>query len=192
MSKIDHSLFGADRHALQQAFGECPECAGSLILKRGKSGAFIGCSHYPKCDYSKPLHEHEDSLVKRIDGSQCPACGAQLAIKKGRYGLFIGCSNFPDCHHIASMQESEPAQQTLSCPVCAEGQLVKRTSKYGKNFYACNAYPKCKFLINHKPVAGQCQRCGFGLLEQRGDKVKCADKRCQHTQSHEISDSVDG
>ena len=34
----------------------CPVCgAGRLSLKLGKFGAFIGCSNYPNCRYTRPL-----------------------------------------------------------------------------------------------------------------------------------------
>lgn len=34
----------------------CPECGkGRLSIKLGKFGAFIGCSDYPECKYTKPL-----------------------------------------------------------------------------------------------------------------------------------------
>ena len=34
----------------------CPVCgAGRLCLKLGKFGAFIGCSNYPNCRYTRPL-----------------------------------------------------------------------------------------------------------------------------------------
>lgn len=44
-----------------QAIGEaCPDCGGDLLQREGKNGAFIGCSNYPTCAYtraaeSKPL-----------------------------------------------------------------------------------------------------------------------------------------
>ncbi len=180
MSKIDHSLFDAQQNGLQQAFGLCPECESPLHIRHGKSGPFIGCSQYPKCDFAKPLHEHEQSLIKVIEGSQCPECGEELAIKKGRYGLFIGCTHFPDCHHIESTKEH---QETLfHCPQCQQGQLVKRSNRFGKSFYACNGYPKCKFVVNQLPVNGCCQQCGFKLLLAKGTgeqrKLQCANKKC--------------
>ena len=30
----------------------CPKCGGQLIQKKGKYGAFIGCSNYPECRYT--------------------------------------------------------------------------------------------------------------------------------------------
>ncbi len=32
--------------------GKCPRCGGDLILRKGKYGAFYGCSNYPKCRFT--------------------------------------------------------------------------------------------------------------------------------------------
>lgn len=183
MTKIDHSLFSAHEHALQEAFGLCPECNAKLQIRHGKSGAFIGCSQYPQCHFSKPLHETQTTELKRIDGSHCPECGSQLAIKKGRYGLFIGCSNFPQCHHIEPVKQK--AEATLLCPVCNKGHLAKRTNKFGKVFYACNDFPKCKYLLNHPPIEITCPKCQWPIMcskKLHGREVyQCPQKSCQHT-----------
>lgn len=31
----------------------CPECDSQLLVKDGKYGKFVGCSNYPKCEYSR-------------------------------------------------------------------------------------------------------------------------------------------
>lgn len=31
----------------------CPKCGHSLVKRKSKYGAFIGCSNYPNCDYKK-------------------------------------------------------------------------------------------------------------------------------------------
>ncbi len=31
----------------------CPRCGGTLIVRHGKNGIFIGCSNYPKCRFTK-------------------------------------------------------------------------------------------------------------------------------------------
>src|SRR6185436_46190 len=34
----------------------CPTCGnGRLSLKTGKFGAFVGCSNYPECRYTRPI-----------------------------------------------------------------------------------------------------------------------------------------
>lgn len=34
----------------------CPKCGDNLIIKKGKYGAFIGCSNYPYCKYTRKLN----------------------------------------------------------------------------------------------------------------------------------------
>jgi hypothetical protein len=36
---------------------DCPKCGAAKIDKSGKHGPFIGCSAYPKCDYSESIPE---------------------------------------------------------------------------------------------------------------------------------------
>ena len=180
MSKIDHSLFSAHEHALEEAFGLCPECGAKLHLKHGKSGKFIGCSQYPNCSYTKPLHETETTELKKIEGSHCPECDSQLAIKKGRYGLFIGCSNFPECHHIEPIKKESDTK--LTCPLCKEGHLVKRTNKYGKNFFACSEFPSCKYAVNHPPVNKTCPKCSWPIMTEKtthqSKVLQCPQRTC--------------
>lgn len=33
----------------------CPKCGGQLVERKGKFGRFMGCSTYPKCDYTSNL-----------------------------------------------------------------------------------------------------------------------------------------
>ena len=179
MSKIDHSLFSAS--ASEQAFGPCPKCNAKLNVRRGKSGAFIGCSHYPKCDFSKPLYEYENAEIKTIDGSACPLCRSKLAIKKGRYGLFIGCSDFPECDYIESNSNSEDTH--LNCPLCKKGHITKRSNKFGKSFYACDNYPKCKYLLNLLPIEHPCPECNWPIMQEKKGNAEvellCPQKQCQ-------------
>ena len=36
---------------------ECPMCGGTLIVKNGQYGRFLGCNNYPECDYTKNIKE---------------------------------------------------------------------------------------------------------------------------------------
>ncbi|THF73887.1 NERD domain-containing protein [Cohnella fermenti] len=40
-----------EKEALASA-GICPRCNGKLVERKGKNGAFVGCSSYPKCRYT--------------------------------------------------------------------------------------------------------------------------------------------
>ncbi|GLO62367.1 DNA topoisomerase [Vibrio sp. MACH09] len=184
--KIDHQLFTAHEHALEH--DPCPKCSGELSVRHSKNGPFLGCSVYPKCDYIKPLHQNDGHIVKAL-GVACPSCQSELVLRQGRYGMFIGCSSYPDCNHIESLdhkEEDKDDDASFLCPECSIGHLVERKSRFGKVFYACDNFPKCKFALNQQPRKGKCEQCGYPLLvdkhTQKGDSIQCANRKCQHTQ----------
>jgi len=60
-------------------------------LKLGKFGAFIGCSNYPECRYTRPLiveGEAEPSVQETALGAE-PATGLPVTLKKGPYGHYV-------------------------------------------------------------------------------------------------------
>ena len=185
MSKPDKPLFAQHEHALQKAYQVCPDCGAELTIKQGKSGAFLGCVKYPDCTYTRAVVEQERVEDKILPGSECPQCKHSLAVKQGRYGMFIGCSHFPDCTYIE--QEQVNALVEVACPNCQKGCINEKTSRYGKKFYACDTYPKCKFIVNFEPIEGNCQQCDFPLLLKRnmsaGVKYQCANKKCSAMQT---------
>jgi DNA topoisomerase-1 len=72
----------------------CPSCAkGRLGLKLGRTGAFIGCSNYPECRFTRPLGAPgedggaEDSALPRLLGDD-PETGLPVSIRKGPYGIY--------------------------------------------------------------------------------------------------------
>ncbi|WP_028116941.1 topoisomerase DNA-binding C4 zinc finger domain-containing protein [Ferrimonas senticii] len=186
MAKIDSTLFSQHEHALEHDHGACPECGQALQLKHGKHGSFIGCSGYPDCGYHRPLVEKSHSEDEVMEGTECPKCGRELALKSGRYGFYIGCTGYPECDHIVRQDEPEQAPDLPSCPQCGEGQLQERTNRFGKKFYACSDYPKCKYLLNEQPVGQSCPECGWKLLvvkKVRGNRTLCCPQRTCKYQS---------
>ena len=75
----------------------CPECGrGRLSIKLGKYGAFIGCSNYPECKYTKPLVDTTDEennaapAVKEVaDKVLGEMNGLNVYLKKGPYGFYV-------------------------------------------------------------------------------------------------------
>jgi DNA topoisomerase-1 len=68
---------------------QCPSCGtGKLNLKAGKFGAFVGCSNYPECRYTRPLAADGEATGDRILGND-PASGLEVAVKAGRFGPYI-------------------------------------------------------------------------------------------------------
>lgn len=73
----------------------CPKCDdGRLGLKTSRYGAFVGCSNYPDCGYTRPFGQKGDDA----DGDEAegpgvlgvdPETGDEIAVKNGRFGLYI-------------------------------------------------------------------------------------------------------
>jgi ssDNA-binding Zn-finger/Zn-ribbon topoisomerase 1 len=57
----------------------CPAHGATMQLRRGRTGEFYGCSHYPACRETVPIG---------LPGFVCPQCGApiieRIAKKSGR------------------------------------------------------------------------------------------------------------
>ena len=73
----------------------CPLCnEGQLSLKLGKYGAFVGCSRYPECKYSRVLApsgaeaSEGDRPGVRVLG-QDPSTGEEITLRNGRFGEYI-------------------------------------------------------------------------------------------------------
>ncbi|NGX96819.1 MAG: DNA topoisomerase I, partial [Candidatus Afipia apatlaquensis] len=67
---------------------QCPSCGtGKLNLKAGKFGAFVGCSNYPECRYTRPLAASSGSSDRPL--GKDPVSGLEVAVKAGRFGPYI-------------------------------------------------------------------------------------------------------
>lgn len=80
---------------------KCQACGdGRLSLKLGKFGAFIGCSNYPDCKYTRPLAVNDDDAAEeqrnnaslanepKILGND-PDTGRTVSLRLGPYGPYV-------------------------------------------------------------------------------------------------------
>ncbi|TKW78803.1 MAG: DNA topoisomerase I, partial [Bradyrhizobium icense] len=68
---------------------QCPTCGtGKLNLKAGKFGAFVGCSNYPECRYTRPLAADSAESADRLLGKD-PETDRDVFVKAGRFGPYI-------------------------------------------------------------------------------------------------------
>ena len=79
----------------------CPKCdVGELSLKLGKFGAFVGCSNYPECTFTRKLglaeegEEGQDSsdTVAKFENHEIgkdPKTGEIITLRKGPYGFYF-------------------------------------------------------------------------------------------------------
>ncbi len=73
----------------------CPACsAGRLSLKVGRFGAFVGCSNYPECRYTRQFNETGEGEGEALtaDGKLLghdPETGLPVTLRKGRFGPYV-------------------------------------------------------------------------------------------------------
>ncbi len=79
----------------------CPTCnKGELHLKTGKFGAFLGCSNYPECNFTRQLVAVTDAPDDAADASAGagdfpralgvdPVSGEPVSLRKGPYGVYV-------------------------------------------------------------------------------------------------------
>ncbi|HSJ82082.1 MAG TPA: type I DNA topoisomerase [Thiobacillus sp.] len=72
----------------------CPKCSKPLFMQASKRGLFIGCSGYPECDYTRPLHAataEGDNIL-----GQDPATGFDIKLLSGRFGPYVQIGEMPE------------------------------------------------------------------------------------------------
>ena len=70
----------------------CPNCGeGRLSLKLGRFGAFVGCSKYPDCRYTRKLGQsaEEASAEQPRELGHDPETGEPIAVRTGRFGPYV-------------------------------------------------------------------------------------------------------
>ncbi|MDE6656950.1 MAG: topoisomerase DNA-binding C4 zinc finger domain-containing protein, partial [Anaeroplasmataceae bacterium] len=120
----------------------CQECGKGHIVERiaktgkNKGAIFYACNNYPACKvtYSDPPTNHK-----------CPNCGSiMLEDKDGK----LYCSKQCD--------KKQEVEDTILCPVCKKGHMVKRVASKGKNkgniFYGCSNFPRCKHIMSEEEI----------------------------------------
>jgi DNA topoisomerase-1 len=70
---------------------QCPNCSeGQLSLKVGRFGAFVGCSRYPECNYTRQLTpgaNGADTATKVL--GKDPVTGLDITLRGGRFGPYV-------------------------------------------------------------------------------------------------------
>ncbi|MBN9070876.1 MAG: type I DNA topoisomerase [Rhizobiales bacterium] len=87
----------------------CPKCGtGNLSLKLGKFGAFVGCSNYPECGYTRQLG---DAANGDADGTAAddgtkdlgidPYTKEAITLRSGRFGPYVQRGDGKDAKRVS-------------------------------------------------------------------------------------------
>ncbi len=91
----------------------CPACEGGrLSLKASKFGAFIGCSNYPECRYTRQIGAPDGEGEAEGGGDRelglDPATGRKVHLKTGRFGPYVELDADPDDKKAKPKRSSLP------------------------------------------------------------------------------------
>ncbi len=91
----------------------CPACAdGRLSLRGGRFGAFVACSNYPECKYSRRFAQkggEENSGGEDEVLGQDPATNLDVTRKNGRFGPYVQLGDGKDAKR-ASIPKDVPSE----------------------------------------------------------------------------------
>ena len=108
----------------------------------------------------------------------CELCGRHMVVKIGRFGKFLACPGYPECKNAKPLVEHMPGR----CPKCGAGML-KRKSKKGYAYYACESGSACGFMTWDVPTDQDCPACGQTMFKRSGKgrmKPFCINEACEN------------
>lgn len=146
---------GMSRGDRQRAFNKISSKHFDFILCR-KDDLSVACAiELDDRSHRSKNRQQRDEFLQGV----CKAAGIPLVQVPAKSGYAVGDVRQLIAPHIAvkevvERQEAEPepqkpAENGKACPRCGSA-MVKRTAKKGKNagkrFWACSAYPKCRYI----------------------------------------------
>ena len=129
-------------------------------------------------DAEKALEGKRIKVPDEVSDEICELCGRHMVVKTGRYGRFLACPGFPECKNTKPIVERMPGR----CPKCGSG-ILKRRSKKGYVFYACEKGAECGFMTWDVPTANDCPVCGQTMFKRSGKgqmKPFCINEKCEN------------
>ncbi|MBT4932223.1 MAG: type I DNA topoisomerase [Rhodospirillaceae bacterium] len=97
----------------------CPSCEdGQLSLKLGKFGAFIGCSNYSDCRYTRPLVVSDEDGAGIADAGPVvlgkdPATDLDVSLRKGPYGNYVQLGEVEEIGEGKKKKKTKPKRASL-------------------------------------------------------------------------------
>lgn len=80
---------------------KCPACDdGQIGLKIGRFGAFVGCTNYPDCKFTRQFNQTNEEASLGDAGDKClgedPSSGLLVYLKTGRFGPYVQLGDAED------------------------------------------------------------------------------------------------
>ena len=134
--------------------------------------------HQEMLDADEALAGTRLKVPDEVTEEICEVCGKNMVVKIGRFGKFLACPGWPECKNTKPIVERMPGR----CPKCGSG-LLKRKSKRGFAYYACERGAECGFMSWDVPTAQDCEVCGQTMFKKSGKgrmKPFCINESCEN------------
>ena len=134
--------------------------------------------HQEVMDAESALEGVRLKVPDEVTEEVCEVCGRNMVVKIGRFGKFLACPGFPECTNTKPIVEKMPGR----CPKCG-GTILKRKSKRGYAYYACEGGQSCGFMTWDVPTAEDCPVCGNTMFKKSGkgrNKPFCINEACSN------------
>ncbi|MBO4418869.1 MAG: type I DNA topoisomerase [Oscillospiraceae bacterium] len=151
--------------------------AGKLPYKQVLRDFYTGF-HKEMEEAEEALKDTRIKVPEEVTEEVCELCGRKMVVKFGRFGKFLACPGYPECKNAKPIVEHMPGR----CPKCGGGML-KRKSKRGFAYYACETGAACGFMTWDVPTDQDCPACGQTMFKRSGKgrmKPFCINEKCEN------------
>ena len=139
---------------------------------------FYGGFHQEMLDAEQALDGVRLKVPDEVTDEKCELCGRNLVVKTSRFGKFLACPGYPECKFTKPITEKMPGR----CPKCGSA-ILKRKSKRGYAYYACERGAECGFMTWDVPTEQDCPVCGQTMFKRSGRgamKPFCINPECEN------------
>ncbi|WP_277980909.1 type I DNA topoisomerase [Sphingomonas phyllosphaerae] len=117
----------------------CPAChVGSLALRGGKFGAFIACSNYPECKYTRRFAQGaeaaEDAAPEQLGHD--PETGLPVERKSGRFGPYIQLGDGKDAKRASIPKDIAELDLEMALKLLHLPRVIGQHPETGKDIAA--------------------------------------------------------
>lgn len=160
-------------HSKEESGRECPQCKeGKLSLKLSRYGAFIGCSNYPDCKYTRQVGNDESANNEQAQIDEPKLIGkdpetlADITLRKGPYGFYLqwgeGGEEVTTTNAKGKTKVTKTKPKRVAIPAGMDPMTITMTDAL-----SLKQLPK---LIGPHPETGDVMSVGLGRF---GPYVKC-------------------
>ncbi len=152
---------------------EAGERAWKQVLRE-----FYKIFHQEMLDAEEAMKDTRLKVPDEVTDEICEICGRNLVVKTSRFGKFLACPGYPECKFTKPIVERMPGR----CPNCGSA-ILKRKSKRGYAYYACERGAQCGFMTWDVPTENDCPVCGQTMFKRSGRgamKPFCTNPACEN------------